>query len=77
MGLALIGLAPFIVDMGGPFYLGVAGVLGAAFVYFSWRVLVSPDDDKAAAKRLFAFSIFYLFAIFAAVLIEDLALLYV
>ncbi len=71
--LAAVGLAPFFVGMATLFYLVTAMVLGAGFVLLSWRVLRATDDDQKPAKKLFGFSIFYLFALFAAILIERLA----
>jgi protoheme IX farnesyltransferase len=52
------------------FYGAVAGAMGAIFVYLAWRVRTIGDEDEMPAKRLFAFSIFYLFTIFAALLAE-------
>ncbi|NWG72304.1 MAG: protoheme IX farnesyltransferase [Parvularculaceae bacterium] len=75
--LAVAGLAPYFVGMAGPFYLAVAAALGGVFVYLAFKTLRSGDEDKASAKQLFAFSIIHLFAIFAAVLIEDLVALHV
>jgi protoheme IX farnesyltransferase len=73
--LAGAGLAPYFVGMSGPLYLVAAMALGAAFVWFSAAVFFSSASDKKPARRLFAFSIFYLFALFAAVLIEDIVAL--
>ncbi|MBI1366274.1 MAG: protoheme IX farnesyltransferase [Alphaproteobacteria bacterium] len=70
---ALAGVSPaFLAGGAGPFYGAAACVLGASFVFFSWRVLVAESGDKKPAKRLFAYSIFYLFALFAALLADAL-----
>ena len=74
--LALAGAAPYFVGMAGPFYLAVASALGAWFVWLSFGVLRSEPGEKELPKRLFGFSILYLFAIFAAILIEDLWVIY-
>ncbi|MEM8770193.1 MAG: heme o synthase [Pseudomonadota bacterium] len=68
--LALIGLAPFFIGMAGPLYLASAAGLGGYFVYGAWRLLRADASDLGPAKRLFGFSIFYLFALFAALPIE-------
>jgi len=73
--LAPLGLAPLMTGLGHGLYGAVAAVGGAAFVVLAWRVLGSKagDGDKDAdkpARRLFGFSIFYLFALFAALMIE-------
>jgi protoheme IX farnesyltransferase len=68
--VAFAGVAPFFAGMAGIFYLGVAAALGAYFVIAAWRLLRADEDDQRPAKRLFGFSIFYLFALFAAIPIE-------
>jgi protoheme IX farnesyltransferase len=70
--LAAFGVAPFVAGMGGLFYLGVSSAFGAGFVMLAWRVLKSPPQSKDAPKQLFAYSILYLFILFAAILAEDL-----
>ncbi|AHF82762.1 protoheme IX farnesyltransferase [Rhizobium laguerreae] len=53
----------------------VAAVLGAIFIYCSITVWRMPDGDlkMIPAKKLFGFSIFYLFAVFSALMIDRLA----
>ena len=75
--LAASGVAPYIVGMAGIAYLGVALALGGAFVWLSWRVMRAEIDDYRPAKKLFGFSIVYLFAIFATILIEKVVAIYV
>ena len=70
--LAVTGLAPFVMDFAGVFYLAVASSFGAGFVYLSYQLLQSDAGDNAPAKKLFGFSILYLFAVFAALLLEAL-----
>ncbi len=71
--MAGVGLAPFFIGMTGVFYLIVAAALGAAFLWCAWRVLLADESDHGPARRLFWFSIVYLFAIFAAILLERAA----
>ncbi|MHA7872594.1 MAG: UbiA family prenyltransferase, partial [Hyphococcus sp.] len=71
--LALSGVAPFIVNTGGLVYLTVSVALGARFVWHGWRVLQADKADNQPAIKLFKFSIFYLFALFATLLLERLA----
>jgi protoheme IX farnesyltransferase len=42
-------------------------MLGAGFVWYAWKVLTMPSADKTMkpAKALFAYSLLYLFGIFA------------
>ncbi|MBY5569539.1 protoheme IX farnesyltransferase [Rhizobium leguminosarum] len=53
----------------------VAAALGAIFIYCSIAVWRMPDGDlkMIPAKKLFGFSIFYLFAVFSALMIDRLA----
>jgi protoheme IX farnesyltransferase len=71
--LAASGVLPFFAGMSGPIYLAAASALGAVFMWLAWRLWRSPVGAKPPARRLFAFSIFYLFALFAAILAEDMA----
>ena len=70
--LAATGLAPFFVGMAGYLFLAVSIVLGAGFIWCSWRVLKSDEGDYGPAKKLFGFSLIYLTVIFATLLIENL-----
>ncbi|MDO3434195.1 heme o synthase [Rhizobium sp. CBN3] len=53
----------------------IAAALGAIFITCSIAVWRMPDGDlkMIPAKKLFAFSIFYLFAVFSALMIDRLA----
>jgi heme o synthase len=63
-----------------PCALGCAGLLfgvaavtcGAVFVALAFQLHRSKGTDRRAAQRLFAFSIFYLFVLFAALLANNL-----
>lgn len=65
------GLAPYAFGLGGLAYLLCAGILGGLFVLCAVRVWRERDGDKAA-KQMFAFSIFYLFLLFALLIGEHL-----
>jgi heme o synthase len=65
------GLAPFGFGLAGPLYGAVAAASGAAMLVLAWRVWTERDDPaESAAKRLFGFSILYLFVLFAVLLVE-------
>jgi len=72
LALAAAGFAPVLFGVAGVLYAVVAAALGAGFVWLAWRVLVTPEGEYASAKKLFGFSILYLFGVFAAILIERL-----
>jgi len=70
--LAPLAVVPAFIGLGGRVYLVASVVLGAAFIALAvdvWRVRDGREAD-ATAKRLFAFSILYLFLIFAVLLAE-------
>ena len=60
--LAPLALAPALIGMTSMAYGILTAALGLNFVRLSWGLYRRPDD--AAAKRLFAFSILYLFLLF-------------
>jgi heme o synthase len=65
-------LLPYVIGLGGLTYLAVSAVLGAVFLALAvqvYRVREGREAD-AVAKRLFLFSILYLFALFAVLLVE-------
>ncbi len=75
--LAAAGAAPFFLGIAGWLYLGVSIALGAGFLWWSFKVLRAPEGDYGSAKKLFGFSLLYLFGLFAALLVEKLAGLHV
>lgn len=69
---ALCGLVPSLMGFAGMAYLVVAALLGVGFIYLTHQTYLMADDDTEMrpAKRLFGFSIFYLFAIFSMLVID-------
>jgi protoheme IX farnesyltransferase len=68
------GFAPVILGFGGPLYLAANAGIGAWFFVQSLRVARERDAVREPqARRLFAVSILYLFALFAALLVEQAA----
>jgi len=59
---------PFVLQMSGWFYLVSALALGGVFLYYAWRLWVDYSD--ALARKTFSYSIFYLCALFGAMLID-------
>ena len=72
---AAIGFAPFAIGFAGPLYGLISALLGLNFVRHAYAVWRMPETDRAMvpAKRLFGFSLIYLFAIFGLFLADDLA----
>ena len=67
--LAPVSFAPVLLDFAGWLYGAVALFGGAGFI--AGALWLQRDHSKKAALRLFGFSIFYLFALFAAMLAEQ------
>jgi heme o synthase len=61
--------APLILGTAGLIYGITAGILGAYFFWLTIKIIRSQNDKSA--RRLFGFSIIYLFALFAALIIEQ------
>jgi len=70
--LAPVGVLPWALGYTTAGYGVVSAILGAGFVWYAWKVLGMSDDDRAMkpAKALFGYSLLYLFAIFAAYLVD-------
>ena len=68
--LAPVSLLPWALGFAGPLYGVTAAICGATFVVLAWRLRCSRADDRTAAHGLFGFSIVYLFALFAALLVD-------
>ncbi len=72
---AAVAVAPWFTGLASVGYGLFAAALGAIFIYFSVAVWRMPDGDEkmVAAKKMFAYSVFYLFAIFSALLADHFA----
>jgi len=72
---AICAVLPTVLGFASLGYGFVAAALGAIFIYCSIAVWRMPDGDlkMIPAKKLFGFSIFYLFAVFSALMIDRLA----
>jgi protoheme IX farnesyltransferase len=67
--LAPIGVAPWLAGYAGPLYGAVSLIAGGGMIALALKV--RRDTGLAAAKQLFAFSILYLFVLFAVLLADD------
>jgi len=66
--LILVSLLPFVVMMSGILYFISALILGVIFLYYAVRLYF--EEDNASAFPTFVYSIYYIFLIFAALLID-------
>ncbi|RIK87592.1 MAG: protoheme IX farnesyltransferase [Hyphomicrobiales bacterium] len=72
--VAVVGVLPALMGDASLAYGLFSAGLGAGFVWYAWKVLRMPESDRGMrpAKLLFAYSVFYLFAIFAALLADGI-----
>ena len=66
--LAAVTLLPFVTRMTGAIYIASVLILDAVFLWYAVRIYVAYSD--ALAQRTFRYSIFYLTALFAALLVD-------
>jgi protoheme IX farnesyltransferase len=72
--LEIVTELPWATGMSGLFYLGGALVLGLVFLWYAWKLLDPPDDFYP--MRVFNYSIVYLMALFAFLLVDHWLLPY-
>ncbi len=72
LGLVPLAVVPSLIGLGGIAYAVASVGLGAMFLYLAWRVrtITEGREADAAARRLFTFSILYLFVLFVVLLAE-------
>jgi protoheme IX farnesyltransferase len=68
--LVPLGIAPWLLGYAGIIYGVTAVVTGAIMLVLSWQVLRERRPVDTASRRLFAFSILYLFLLFAVLLAD-------
>ena len=71
--LFIVSILPYVVLMSGMIYLVSAVLLSSAFLYYSIKLYYSSDDKDA--MRTFQFSIYYIFLIFLALLLDHFIIL--
>jgi protoheme IX farnesyltransferase len=68
--LVPLGVAPWPLDYTGAIYGVTAAVSGAIMLGLGWQVLREQPPAERASRNLFAFSILYLFLLFAVLLVD-------
>ena len=68
--LVPLGIAPWLLGFAGPIYAAVSTVTGAIMLLLASQVLRERAPAERASRNLFAFSILYLFLLFAVLLVE-------
>ena len=70
--LGAVSVLPFVIRMSGWVYLGAAIVLALGFTYHAWKLYRDYSDRQARAT--FNYSLFYLAALFTALLVDHYAM---
>ena len=66
--LFIVSILPYVVLMSGIIYLVSALILSSMFMYYSVKLYISKDNE--IAMKTFQFSIYYIFLIFLALLVD-------
>ena len=66
--LFIVSVLPYVVLMSGIIYLVSALILSSIFMYYAVKLFVSKDNE--VAMKTFQFSIYYIFLIFLALLVD-------
>jgi protoheme IX farnesyltransferase len=66
--LAIVTMLPVAIGMSGMFYLGGATVLNLVFLWYAWKMQNPPDE--MFNMKMFGYSIVYLMALFAFLLVD-------
>ena len=69
-----ISITPFILNYSGIFYLSLSSALSGYYVFISYKLFKEKKSfkEKQLAKKLFGYSILYLFLIFIFILIDKI-----
>mgnify|MGYP001334742858 FL=1 len=70
--LFIISLTPYYFGYLGLIYFSTCLILGSYYVYLCYKLLIETLDENKFAKKIFIYSILYLFLIFIAILIDGI-----
>ena len=70
--LVMISIIPYFFGYFGLTYLISSVCLGSYYIYLCYDLLLNSDRDKILAKKIFFYSILYLFLIFVIILIDSI-----
>ena len=66
--LLVVSVLPFVTRMSGPVYLAGALLLGGGFLYYA--IIMMKGEDEKVAMKTFGYTIWYLMALFALLLVD-------
>ncbi len=70
--LFIISLTPYYFGYLGLIYFSTCLILGIYYVYLCYKLLIETVDENKFAKKIFIYSILYLFLVFIAILIDGI-----
>jgi protoheme IX farnesyltransferase len=70
--LFIISLTPYYFGYLGLIYFSTSLILGVYYAYLCYKLLIETVDENKFAKKIFIYSILYLFLIFIAILIDGI-----
>ena len=70
--LLIVSLVPYFFGYFGLLYFLSSFILGAYYVYLCFKLLIKEENDNNISKKIFVYSILYLFLIFSIILIDSL-----
>ena len=69
--LLIVSLVPYFFGYFGLLYFLSSFILGAYYVYLCFKLLIKEENDNNISKKIFFYSILYLFLIFSIILIDS------
>ena len=70
--LFIVSLSPAFFGYFGLIYLLSSFFLGSYYVYLCYKLLTDTDNEKKFAKKIFVYSILYLFLIFSIIIVDNI-----
>ena len=70
--LFLISITPYFFGYSGITYFVSSILLGGYYVFLCYKLLIEKDESEKIAKKIFIYSILYLFLIFTIILIDNI-----
>ena len=70
--LLIVSLVPYFFGYFGLLYFLSSLILGAYYVYLCFKLLIKEENDNNISKKIFVYSILYLFLIFSIILIDSI-----
>jgi len=70
VGMIPVALLPYAAGVGGGFYAIIATILTVIFIGYAVAIYRADDQDHGPARRMFRYSLLYLFLLFAVLSVD-------